>query len=97
MVAGFLVICCRRTIPSTRVILRLGTSCVVSIPCSGSSPSCESGYIVDNLLRRWINFNLSLHCSIVPSAEKRADVPHTRLLFGSLLVERLWCFKRFNL
>src|SRR6218665_488622 len=72
MVAGFLVICCRRTIPSTRVILRLGTSCVVSVPSSGSSPSCESGCIVDNLLRRWINFDLSLHCSIVPSGEKRA-------------------------
>src|SRR6218665_574472 len=72
MVAGFLVICCRRTIPSTKTtcILRLGTSCVVSIPSSGSSPSCESDCIVDNLLRKWINFNLSLHCSIVPSAEK---------------------------
>src|SRR6218665_311715 len=73
MVAGLLVICCRRTIPSTRAILPLGTSCVVSIPSSGSSPSCESGCIVENLLRRWINLDLSLHCSIVPSGEKKGS------------------------
>ena len=69
MVAGFAAIFCRRTIPSTRAILRLGASGVVSIHLLAADRRVEAGA---NLARRCINFDFSRHGKVVPSGAKRA-------------------------